>query len=111
MKVNVRIQIRGHQMMRRIIAVGYMVLGIVTVLFWFVIIPNLKFGYLSRYNPSVVMMGIALINIGGLVYLTRNRRDHPRWLVITGISGNGLSLSIIVYSILGCLFLEYVFRM
>jgi hypothetical protein len=88
-----------------------MVLGVSTALFWFIIIPNLKFGYLSRYNLSLVIMGIALINIGGLVYLIRKRRDHPRWLVITGASGNGLSLCVIVYSMLGCLFLEYVFRM
>jgi hypothetical protein len=98
-------------MMRRIIATGYMALGVSATLFWFIIIPNLKFGYLSRYTLSWVIMGIALINIGGLVYLIRKRRDHPRWLVITGISGNGLSLFVIVYSILGCLFLEYVFRM
>jgi hypothetical protein len=92
-------------MMRRIIATGDMALGFSTTLFW------LKFGYLSRYTLSWVIMGIAIINIGGLVYLIRKRRDHPRWLVITGISGNGLSLFVIVYSILGCLFLEYVFRM
>jgi uncharacterized membrane protein len=98
-------------MIRRIIAAGFMALGVSTVLFLFIIIRNLKFGYLSRYNLSLVIMGIALINIGGIVYLIRKRRDHPRWLIITGISGNGLSLFMIIYSILGCLFLEYVFRM
>lgn len=98
-------------MMRRIIAVVYMALGVFTALFWIIMIPNLKFGYLSRYHLTLVIMGIALINVGGLIYLIRKRRDYPRWLVITGISGNGLSLFVIVYSILGCLFLEYAFRM
>jgi len=52
--------------MRRIVATGCMVLGAFTTLFWFLILPYLKFTYLSRYNPNLVIMAIAMINVGGL---------------------------------------------
>jgi len=97
--------------MRRIVATGCMVLGVFTTLFWFLILPYLKFTYLSRYNPNLVIMAIAMINVGGLVYLIQNRRHHPRWLIISGVAGNGLSVFVICYSTLGYLFLKYIFRM
>ena len=98
-------------MMHRIIAIGCTVFGVSSTLFWFIIIPYLKLWNPSRYTFGFVIIGIAMINIGGLVYLIWKRGVYRRWLIVTGVSGNGLSLFVIVYSLVGCLFLEYVFRM
>jgi len=97
--------------MHRTIATGCAVLGIFTMLFCFIIILRLISWNPSRLELGLAIITIAMINIGGLVYLIRKRRDHPLWLVIIGISGNVVSLFVIVYSILGLLYLEYVFRM
>ena len=98
-------------MMHRIIAIGYTVFGVSASLFWVIIILYLRLWNPSRYTLGFVIIGIAMINIMGLVYLIRKRADYRRWLIITGVSGNGLSLFVIVYSLVGCLFLQYVFRM
>ena len=88
-----------------------MVFGVFSTLFWFILIAHLKSWQPSRLTLGTIVMAIAVINIAGLVYLIRKYRKHPRWLVITGVCGNALSLLLIVYAILGSLFLEYVFRM
>jgi hypothetical protein len=98
-------------MMHRIIAIGYTMFGVAATLFWFIVIPHLSFWNPSRYTLGIVIICVAMINISGLVYLIRKRADSGRWLIATGLIGNGVSLFVIVYALAGCLFLEYVFRM
>ena len=99
------------QMMQRIAVIGCTVFGVAATSFWFITIP-----YLNTWNPSrktigVVVVSIATANLFGLLYLFRKRLDYGRWLVATGLIGNGLSLLIIIYSLAGCFFLGYLFRM
>ena len=98
-------------MMHRITVIGYAVFGIAATLFLLIIIPYLRVWNPSWYTLGFVIICIATINIFGLVYLIRNRDDYGRWLLIATALGNGLSLFVIVFSLAGCLFLEYVFRM
>ena len=98
-------------MIHRITVVGYTVFGVSATLFWFIIIPNLRFWNPSRYTLGFVTICIATANLFGFVYLIRNRDEYGRWLIATGLLGNGLSLFVIVFSFAGCFFLEYVFRM
>ena len=98
-------------MMHRIAVIGSAVFGVVATMSLFIIIPYLRFWNPSRYTASFVIICIATTNILGLVYLIRNRDGYGRWLFIATGLGNGLSLFIIVFSLAGCFFLEYVFRM
>jgi hypothetical protein len=108
-----RIQKRNwrYEMMHRIAVIGYAVFGVVATVFLFFIIPNLKSWNPSRYTLGFVTTVIAAINIFGLVFLIRNREGYERWLLIATGIGNGLSLFVIIFSLAGCFFLEYVFRM
>ena len=98
-------------MMHRIIAIGYTVFGVVATLCWFIVIPHLSSWNPSRYTLGIVIIFIAMINISGLFYLTRKRADSGRWLTVMGLTGNGVSLFVIVFALVGSLFLEYFFRM
>jgi hypothetical protein len=98
-------------MVHRITIIGYTVFGVVAPLFWFIIIPNLKFWNPSRYTLGFVIICVATTNLFGLVSLIRKRDEYGLWLIATGLLGNGLSLFIIVFSLAGCFFLETVFRM
>jgi hypothetical protein len=97
--------------MRRTTASAYTIFGVMTTLFWFVLIPQLSSWRPSRLTLGSIVAAVAVINIAGLVYLVKNYRIHPRWLVVAGIFGNGLSLFVIVYAAAGLIFLEYFFRM
>lgn len=98
-------------MARRIIAAGYMAFGIASTIFWFVVIPHVSSWRPSRLTVGLLIAAIALANVAGLVYLIRGYRTHPRWLVAVGVGGNALSLFVIAYAVVGCLYLEYFFRM
>lgn len=98
-------------MVHRITVIGYTVFGVAATLLWFLIVPNLKLWNPSRYTLGFVIICIATINLFGLFYLIRKRDDYGRWLIVTGLLGNGLSLFLIVFSSAGFFFLEYVFRM
>jgi hypothetical protein len=98
-------------MAHRITVIGYTVFGVAATLFWLIIIPNLRFWNPSRYTLGFVILCIATTNLLGLVSVTRKRDDCGRWLIATGLLGNGLSLFIIVFALAGAFFLEYVFRM
>jgi uncharacterized membrane protein len=100
-----------QQMMHRIAAIGYAVFGVVAALFLIISIPYLKVWNPSRYTVGFVTVAIAMINILGLVYLIRHREDYERWLLIATGLGNGLSLFVIIFSLAGSFFLEYIFRM
>jgi hypothetical protein len=95
----------------RITAWAFTAIGVVTALAWFFLVPHLKSWQPSRLELGLIAAAIATVNVAGLVYLIRYRRGHPRWMVAAGIGGNGLSLFVIVYAIVGMLFLEYCFRM
>lgn len=97
--------------MHRIAAIGYAVFGVVAALFLIISIPYLKVWNPSRYTVGFVTVAIAMINILGLVYLIRHREDYERWLLIATGLGNGLSLFVIIFSLAGSFFLEYIFRM
>ena len=97
--------------MHRITVIGFALFGVVATLFLFIIIPYLRFWNPSWYTLGFVIICIATINIFGLVYLIRNRDDYGLGLLITTALGNGLSLFVIVFSLAGCFFLEYVFHM
>jgi hypothetical protein len=98
-------------MVRRIAVIGYTVFGVAATFFWFIFIPNLKCWNPSRCTLGFVVICIAMTNLLGLIYLIRKRGDYERWLIATGLLGNGLSIFIIVFSLAGCIFLEYFFRM
>jgi hypothetical protein len=100
-------------MARRIIAATSVLLGLFTVVLWFLLVFRIYRWYNLIPNCPwfLVMLGIVLINLAGLAYLILDRRNHPQWLVTAGIAGNGLSLCAIGFFGLGSLFLEYVFRM
>jgi len=98
-------------MVHRIAGIGYTVFGVAATLFWCIIIPNLKSWNPSRYTLGFVVICIAMTNLFGLIYLIRKRDDYGRWLIATGLLGNGLSIFIILFSLAGCFFLEFVFRM
>jgi hypothetical protein len=98
-------------MTRQIIAAGHMVFGVLSTVFWFIIIPHLSSWQPSRYVLGGIVAAVGLINIAGLIYLIGGYRVHPRWVVAAGICGNALSIFIIAYAVVGCLYLEYFFRM
>ena len=97
--------------MHRITIIGYAVFGVVSTFSLFIIIAYLRSWNPSWYTLGLVIICIATINILGLAYLIRNRDDYGRWLLIATALENGLSLFVIVFSLAGCFFLEYVFRM
>lgn len=94
-----------------LIAKGYMVFGICTAVLSFVVISNLKTWNPSPYYLGVIASATAVLNTAGLFHLIRKRRDHSGWIIIPGIIGNAISLFVIIYSVAGSLFLEYIFRM
>jgi hypothetical protein len=98
-------------MVHQIAAYGYTVFGFAATLFWFILIPNLKPWNPSRYTLGLLVICIAMTNFSGLIYLIRKRNDCGRWLIAAGLLGNGFSIFVIVFSLAGCIFLEYVFRM
>ena len=100
-------------MVRRIIASAFTVLGVSTVLLWFLLLFRIwKWTLLiPGHDPNLVILAMAILNLAGLTYLILNRRYHPRWLIIAGVAGHSLSLCVIGFSTLGYLFLEYFFRM
>lgn len=98
-------------MVHRTTVIGYTVFGVATTLLWFLIVPNLKFWNPSWYTLGLVIICIATINLFGIFYMIRKRDDYGRWLIVSGLLGNGLSLFLIVFSTVGCFFLEYIFRM
>ena len=95
----------------RTVVIGYTVFGVATTLLWFLIVLNLKFWNPSRYTLGFIIICIATINLFGLFYLIRKRDAYGRWLIVSGLLGNGVSLFLIVFSTAACFFLEYIFRM
>ena len=98
-------------MVHRTIVIGYTLFGVATTLLWFLIVLNLKFWNPSRYTLGFIIICTATINLFGFLYLIRKRDDYGRWLIVSGLLGNGLSLFLIVLSTAGSFFLEYIFRM
>ena len=88
-----------------------MAFGVSCAIFRFIIIAHLNSWRPDRLTLGSIAAAITIINIGGLYYPARHRREHPRWLIVTEILGNCLSLFVIVYAVLGMLYLEYVFRL
>lgn len=100
-------------MVRRVTAAAFVLLGLSTAVLWFLLLFRIYRWYtlIPKHDPILVTFAIALINLAGLAYLRLDRHNHPRWLVIAGIAGNGLSLCVIGFSVLGHFFLKYFFRM
>lgn len=78
-------------MPQRIAAAGYAAFGVIATLFWFIMIPHLQSWDPSPAALCLITVAVAAINITGFVFLFRNRREHPQWLILTGEIGNGFS--------------------
>ena len=99
--------------MPRFVAISFTVIGIFTAVMWLLsIIGICNWGtLLPDWDPTLITITLAIINLAGLIYLVAKRRYYPRWMVIAGAAGNGLSLVVNSYSMLGYLFLKHIFRM